>query len=83
MSTGAACITSNVSSLPEVGGDAVLYVDPRSVEGIGDALAGLLGSPDQRVELGVRARARAAGFSWDRTAEGVLQTLDRIASGYN
>ena len=78
MSTGAACITSNVSSLPEVGGDAVLYVDPRSVEGIGDALAGLLGSPDSAgagrprpgssggILLGPDGRRRASDAGPDR-----------------
>ena len=79
MSTGAACVTSNLSSLPEVGGDAVRYVDPRSVDEIRNAVAELLDSPELRAELGAKARARAGEFSWDRTAEGILATLLRIA----
>jgi glycosyltransferase involved in cell wall biosynthesis len=75
MSTGAACVTSNVSSLPEIGGDAVVYVEPTSVEEIRGALEGLLRSPELRKELGERARTRAAEFSWRRTAAGVLETL--------
>lgn len=81
MSAGAACVTSNVSSLPEVGGDAVHYVDPTSVDAIHEAISELLGSPELRRELGEKARARAAGFSWDRTAERVLATMNELASG--
>lgn len=79
MSTGAACITSNLSSLPEVGGDAVRYVDPTSVDDIRGALSELLGSPELRAQLGEKARALAGAFTWDRTADGVLSTLLRIA----
>ena len=75
MSTGAACVTSNVSSLPEIGGDAVLYVEPTNVEEIRGAVDRLLRSPELRKELGERARTRAAEFSWDRTAAEVLDTL--------
>jgi glycosyltransferase involved in cell wall biosynthesis len=79
MAAGAACVTSNVSSLPEVGGDAVRYVDPSSVEEIQAALGELLGDAQLRAELGERARARAAEFSWDRTAAEILETVVAIA----
>jgi alpha-1,3-rhamnosyl/mannosyltransferase len=79
MAAGAAVITSNLSSLPEVGGDAVEYVDPRSVEQIERALRGLLQSPARRRQLATRGRARAAAFSWGRTAEIVLGALERAA----
>lgn len=75
MTTGAAVITSNVSSLPEVGGDAVEYVDPRDPESIAVALRRLLDSPAARAELGDRARLRAAGFSWARFAATTDETL--------
>ena len=81
MAAGAAVLTSNVSSLPEVGGDAVQYADPESVASIAAALAGLLASPERRAELATRAVARAAEFSWDRTAEITLAALQRVARG--
>lgn len=77
MSAGAASITSNVSSLPEVGGDAVRYVDPGSVDEITAALAELLDSPEERERLSELARRRAAGFSWAQTAG---ETLGHITS---
>jgi glycosyltransferase involved in cell wall biosynthesis len=79
MALGAAVITSNTSSLPEVGGDAVQYVDPRSVPSIAEALEGLLSSPERRAQLGERGRSRAAEFSWDRTAELTLAALECAA----
>ena len=79
MRSGAACITSNVSSLPEVGGDAVAYVDPRKVDEIRDALARLLAAEDERVALGERARERAAEFSWERMAADLIGQLVELA----
>jgi alpha-1,3-rhamnosyl/mannosyltransferase len=79
MAAGAAVLTSNVSSLPEVGGDAVEYADPESVPSIAAVLEGLLASSQRRAELGRRAVARAAEFSWDRTAELTLAALQRAA----
>ena len=81
MSSGAPTITSRVSSLPEVGGDAVRYVDPLSVDSIRAALEDLLSDPRQRRDLAERGRGRAAGFSWDRSAESCLQVLASIARG--
>jgi glycosyltransferase involved in cell wall biosynthesis len=80
MAAGAAVVTSNVSSLPEVGGDAVEYADPRDPASIAQAMRGLLSSPERRGALGIAARARASMFDWDRTAATVLEVLRRAAS---
>lgn len=79
MEAGAPVITSNVSSLPEVGGDAVVYVDPRDVAAINDALRTLLGNPARRAELSRAGVARAASFSWARFAGEVLDALEAAA----
>jgi alpha-1,3-rhamnosyl/mannosyltransferase len=79
--SGAPTITSDVSSLPEVGGDAARYVDPRSVDDIRNALADLLGDETMRRELSERGRRRGGGFSWDRAAEACVQVLEAIARG--
>jgi glycosyltransferase involved in cell wall biosynthesis len=80
MSAGAACVTSDASSLPEVTGDAALLVDPRDVGAIRDALARLLASPEDRASLGARARERARAFSWDDVADRVAAALAQAAS---
>jgi glycosyltransferase involved in cell wall biosynthesis len=75
MAAGAAVVTSDTSSLPEVGGDAVVYVDPFSVSEITSSLRRLLDDPDERGRLGRRAQARAEQFSWDAFAAETLEAL--------
>jgi glycosyltransferase involved in cell wall biosynthesis len=78
MAAGVAVITSNVSSLPEVGGDAAAYVDPMDVASIRDQLELLLSDSSARAELARRGPRQAARFSWRRTAEETLATLMAI-----
>jgi glycosyltransferase involved in cell wall biosynthesis len=75
MQAGAPVITSDLSSLPEVGGDAVEYVDPRSVSGIATGLRRVLEDPELQARLSAAGPARAARFSWAQTAELTLATL--------
>ncbi len=79
MAAGAPVVTSNVSSLPEVAGDAALLVDPHDPAAIGAALTRLLGDPALTDDLRGRGRARAAAFSWERTARETLALLRSIA----
>lgn len=80
MAAGAAVVTSNVSSLPEVGGDAVEYVDPRDIGSIASGLQRLLEDPGRRAELAGLAIARAEQFSWERTAKLTLAALEEAAA---
>jgi glycosyltransferase involved in cell wall biosynthesis len=80
MAAGAPVLTSDLSSLPEVAGDAALLVDPRDPAAIGAALTRLLGDPALADDLRTRGRARAAQFSWERTASETLSLLRSIAS---
>jgi glycosyltransferase involved in cell wall biosynthesis len=80
MAAGAAVLTSNVSSLPEVGGEAVAYADPMQAPAIGEQLQRLLRDETLRAELSVRASARAREFSWEAFAETVLAVLEESAA---
>jgi glycosyltransferase involved in cell wall biosynthesis len=79
MRCGAACLSSNASSLPEVGGDAVVYADPLDVASIRAGLERLLSSEGERRELGERAREQARRFTWQRTASGTVAVLEHAA----
>jgi glycosyltransferase involved in cell wall biosynthesis len=79
MRCGAAVVTSNVSALPEVAGDAALQVDPDDEAALAQALLRLAGEESLRAELGRRARARAAEFSWARCARETLQVYEATA----
>jgi glycosyltransferase involved in cell wall biosynthesis len=67
MAAGAPVITSNVSSLPEVVGDAALLIDPMDAGAIADALARVLGDVTLRTELIARGHERVKAFSWQRS----------------
>ncbi|MDX6690813.1 MAG: hypothetical protein QOG15_2270 [Solirubrobacteraceae bacterium] len=79
MAAGAPVLTSDRSSLPEVGGDAVAYCDPEDVGSIASGLEALLTDAGRREALRAAGPERAAGFTWERTAEVVVDVLERIA----
>jgi alpha-1,3-rhamnosyl/mannosyltransferase len=79
MACGTPVACANTSSLPEVGGDKVLYFDPADVEAIAETLRRALAEPALRAGLRERGLARAAQFSWERTAQETLH-LYREAS---
>jgi glycosyltransferase involved in cell wall biosynthesis len=81
MSYGAPVIAARSSSLPEVGGDAALYVDPFDDLGFADAVIALLERPALTAELRARGRARAALMSWERTAHSTLAIIERVVEG--
>jgi glycosyltransferase involved in cell wall biosynthesis len=80
MAAGTAVLTSNVSSLPEVGGEAVRYADPHDVDAIRDALDALLRDPAERARLAAAGRERSRRFSWERTARETLTLVERAAA---
>jgi len=80
MAAGAPVLTSDRSSLPEVGGDAALYADPLDVASIRAGLQRLLRDPALRAELSVRGRRRAAEFTWERTARLTVATIEAAAA---
>lgn len=75
MACGTAVLTSNVTSLPEVAGDAALLVDPYSVESIAAGLHELLANTALRYSLAKQGQIRAGAFTWERAAEATWQVL--------
>jgi alpha-1,3-rhamnosyl/mannosyltransferase len=81
MAAGVAVIASNVSSLPEIAGDAAVLIDPRSLSELRDGLSRLLFSPDVRAQLAARGRQRSALFQWQTCAERSLRFFRQVAMG--
>ena len=75
MQSGIPVITSNVSSLPEVGGDAVRYVDPHDAGELSQALTELLTDEARRAQLRRAGLEQARRFSWERTARQTMEVL--------
>jgi glycosyltransferase involved in cell wall biosynthesis len=79
MTRGQVVVAARSSSLPEVGGDAVLYVDdPKDPAALGQALETAISNQKVRARLKRAARQRSAGFTWDRTAAGVAKVVREL-----
>lgn len=79
MACGTAVIASDIPALVEVAGDAALYCDPLSAEGITAAMERIAGDGALRAELASRGRARAARFTWQRCAELTREVYRSVA----
>jgi len=80
MYSGVPVITSNTSSLPEVGGDAAIYVDPFSVDSISSAMKMLFSDENLRKNLIEKAKIQKEKFSWDKTAEKLWCSIEKLIS---
>ena len=80
MSAGAAVISSNLSAMPEVLGDAAMLVDPRDLEEVSNAMYFLLNNKSMQRELSELGRTQAAKYTWDRTAELTYAAYERFAA---
>ena len=78
MSQGAPVICSGTSSLPEVGGEAAVYIDPASAESICQAMLALEADPGQRARMVEAGRRQAARFGWEKTARETLDFYRRV-----
>jgi len=78
MKYGCPVITSNVSSLPEAGGDAALYVDPLDVNDIKKNLELIINNEELRKRLIKKGYEQVKKFSWEKTARETLKALESI-----
>lgn len=80
MACGLAVLTSNVTSLPEVAGNAAILVDPLATETMVTEIIKLYGNRQWQQNLVAKGLERAATFTWQNTAEQVAQIYEQIAS---
>lgn len=76
---GTAVITSNCSSMPEVGGEAVLYVDPFDKESMAGAIVKISSGETLRQNLIKAGRERNKQFTWQKTAQAVVKVYRKLA----
>ncbi len=80
MACGTPVITTNVSSLPEAGGDAALLVDPKSVDELASAINKLLDSQNLRDGMIHRGFQHSAKFSWEQSAREHMAIYEKLGS---
>ena len=78
MSAGVPVITTKRGAIPEVAGDAVMYVEPDNIEQMSFAIAQTLLVPEGAYALREAGIARAAEFTWEQTAEQTLEVLEDV-----
>jgi glycosyltransferase involved in cell wall biosynthesis len=77
MSAGCPVLTSNISSMPEAGGAAALYVDPYDINSIANGLVKLAGDSELRCKLSQMGYDRAASFTWENTARTMIEAFGK------
>ena len=75
MACGTLVVTSNVSSMPEIAGEAAVLVKPASVESIRNGIVKALDKNDELVEKGLE---RAKEFSWEKCAKETAQVYKEL-----
>ena len=78
MACGTPVITSNLSSLTEVAGDAAILIDPYKVEEITDAMQAIANDSGLRSHLSQLGLQRAKQFSWEKTGQATVEVLKRF-----
>jgi glycosyltransferase involved in cell wall biosynthesis len=78
MACGIPVITSKVSAMPEVVGDAGVLVDPKDYQAIADAVCSLHKNPDSYQELVNKGLARAKLFTWEKAAEQIAEIYEKL-----
>ena len=80
MQSGTPVVCSEISSLPEVAGNAALFVAPKNVKQLTESLRAVLTQPQLASELRTKGIAQAARFSWERTAKETYELYQNVVS---
>lgn len=80
LAAGVPTVISDISSLPELCGDAAVRLRELSAIGVADALVSILAEPSRARDLASRGRLRAAGYSWTAAAEGHVRAYRAAAA---
>lgn len=79
MRCGIPVIASNTSSIPEVCGDAAVYVDPHSINNIADGMKKIAADPGLRHVLVEKGYKQTEKFSWQKTADKLWECIEEVA----
>lgn len=83
MRCGLPIISGNLTCLPEVAGEAAIYVDPFNVEEVSKAMISLASDEQKREESAKKSLERSVLFSWDYTAEKTWNVIEKILKKNN
>jgi len=78
MASGTPVITSSVSCMPEIAGDAALFINPRNPASLAFAAHLLLTDPEMAAKLSANGKKRAAGFTWDKAIKQTVAVYKEV-----
>ncbi|OGF50840.1 MAG: hypothetical protein A2231_04090 [Candidatus Firestonebacteria bacterium RIFOXYA2_FULL_40_8] len=78
MACGCPVVVSNTTSLPEVCGDAAIYVDPTDIKSIADGIVKGLNDMKLREDMIKKGFERAKQFTWEKTAKTTIEIIKRL-----
>ncbi len=78
MACGLPVITSNISAIPEIVGDAAILVEPRNVKELAHAMDQFLSNVKLREEYSMRGMERSKLFTWDKTARQMIEIYEEL-----
>lgn len=80
MASGIPTVISHCGSLPEIGGDAALFVDPQNSTAAAESLYKAIAEPAFRQQVIEKGKRRAAAFTWEKSARETLQVYRKVLS---
>ncbi|MFP4460265.1 MAG: glycosyltransferase family 4 protein [Candidatus Zixiibacteriota bacterium] len=83
MACGIPTITSNISSMPEIAGEAAMQVDPHSADSLADAILQIAQNPELATNLAHKGIKKAQEFTWDKTAQKTVEIYKSLLYGNN
>jgi glycosyltransferase involved in cell wall biosynthesis len=81
MRCGLPVILSDVTSLPEIGGDAAIYADPGDIITISDAMTRVAGNEELRAAMSRAGYDQSLKFNWEDTARSVWRSIELTLHG--
>jgi len=82
MACGTPAITSNTSSLPEAGGPAAMYFDPKDPVELASCIASIVQDPAMQESKAKASLLQAAKFDWNKTARQSLEVIEKICDNF-
>ncbi len=80
MRYGCPVLTSNISSLPEAGGDAAYYINPNDAKDIAQGIEKIISNSRLRSEMIEKGKKQIAKFSWEKAAKETLAVLEEVGN---
>ena len=78
MRCGIPVLAADATSLPEVGGDAALYVDPFDIQAISIGMERIVEDQDLHHDLAQKGLERSRSFDWQKTADGLWDSIEKL-----